>query len=243
MNPEDPASVPRVSRRAPAVTIRPVFTGWPPEAFELYAGLVADNSRTYWHAHRDVYDGAVRAPFLALSDDVTREFGPLHLFRPNRDTRFAKDKSPYKTAAAAVTESAGGATYYVQLSADGVFAGSGMYHMASDQLERWRAGGRRRPQGRGARTRSSPALRAKNHEIGAMESLKTAPRGYAKDHPRVELLRQKGLVVGHTYPYAKWMHTRRAFDRIVGVWRDASAMNRWLERNVGPSTQAPPEPF
>ena len=81
----------------------------------------------------------MKAPFLALSDEIEREFGPLHVFRPNRDIRFAKDKSPYKTAAAAVTESEGGAAYYVQISSEGLYVGSGYYHLAPDQLERYRA--------------------------------------------------------------------------------------------------------
>ena len=60
----------------------------------------------------------MKAPFLELSDAIEREFGPLHVFRPNRDIRFSKDKTPYKTAAAAVTEGEGGAAYYVQISSE-----------------------------------------------------------------------------------------------------------------------------
>ena len=84
------------------------FTGWPKDALDFYVGLEADNSKPYWLAHKQVYEEGVKAPFLALSDAIAGEFGPLHLFRPNRDIRFSKDKSPYKTAAAAVTESEAG---------------------------------------------------------------------------------------------------------------------------------------
>src|SRR5216684_1938612 len=74
------------------------FGGFPAAAFEFYAGLRADNSRTYWSAHRDAYEDAVRAPLAALLEDLAGEFGgEVVLFRPYRDTRFAKDKSPYKT--------------------------------------------------------------------------------------------------------------------------------------------------
>ena len=217
------------------------FTGWPAEAFDLYAGLEADNSRAYWQAHRDAYERAVKQPFAALSDAVEKRFGPLRLFRPNRDTRFARDKSPYKTAAAAVTESEGGSAFYVQISAEGLFAGCGMYHMASDQLERWRAALHDARTGAQV-ARIADELRAKQYDVSAHESLKSAPRGYAKDHPRVDLLRMKGLTMGRQFPLAKWMHGPKAFDRIVGVWTDATPMNRWLERNVGPSTLPPPEP-
>lgn len=217
------------------------FSGWPAEALDLYAGLELDNTRAYWTAHRDVYERAVRAPFAALSDEVTREFGPLHLFRPNRDVRFSKDKSPYKTAAGAVTESEGGAAYYLQISAVGLFVGSGYYVLAPDQLERWRAAVA--DSRTGARiAREVGALRARRYEIAAHASLKTAPRGWPKDHPRVELLRQKGLTVGRTFAPARWLHSRGALERILTVWRDAGPVNRWLDRHVGPSRDAPSEP-
>ena len=115
------------------------FSGWPAGVVDFYAGLEADNSRAYWLAHKAVYDNDVKAPFLALSDLVEKEFGPLRVFRPNRDIRFAKDKSPYKTAAAAVTEGSGGTHYYVSVSAEGLYAGAGYYHLMPDQLERFRA--------------------------------------------------------------------------------------------------------
>ncbi|HEX4777784.1 MAG TPA: DUF2461 domain-containing protein [Acidimicrobiia bacterium] len=217
------------------------FNGWPAEALEFYVGLEADNSKSYWHAHRETYERAVKEPFVRLGEEVAREFGPLHVFRPYRDVRFSRDKSPYKTAAAAVTEGPGGAGYYVQLSAEGLLVASGYYVLASDQLERWRAAV--------ADARSGPRIardvervRAAGYEVAGHESLKTAPRGYPKDHPRIELLRNKGLTVGRTFLPARWLHTRAAYDRIVRVWRDAAPVNRWLDRHVGPSTVAPREP-
>ena len=138
----------------------------------------------------------MKAPFLALSELVEKEFGPLRVFRPNRDIRFAKDKSPYKTAAAAVTEGPGGTHYYVSVSAEGLYVGAGYYHLMPDQLERFRAAV--------ADARSGPALekalaelhRKKLRHRAGFDSLKTAPRGYPKDHPRIELLRRKGLHAG-----------------------------------------------
>jgi uncharacterized protein (DUF2461 family) len=110
--------------------------------------------------------------------------------------------------------------------------------LASDQLERWRravADARSGPQ----LAREVERVRAQRYEIAAHESLKSAPRGYPKDHPRIELLRSKGLTVGRTFAPALWLHARPALDRIVTVWRDAAAVNRWLDRNVGPSTLPP----
>lgn len=216
------------------------FGGFPSEAFDFYARLELDNTRTFWLANKAVYDRAVKAPMAELSRTVERRYGSLHLFRPNRDVRFSKDKSPYKTAAGAVTETDGGASYYVQVSGEGLFVGCGMYHMASDQLERWRAALDGRP---GATIeRIVAGLRSDGYEIGAMESLKTAPRGFPKDHPRIDLLRMKGLTMGRSFPVAKWMHTAKCLDRILEVWDCAKPMNNWLGKTVGPSTLAPPEP-
>jgi uncharacterized protein (TIGR02453 family) len=216
------------------------FRGWPAEAFAFFAGLEAANSRAYWQDNKAVYDRSVKAVFGELSAAVADRFGPLHLFRPYRDVRFSKDKTPYKTVAGAVTEGEGGASYYVQISAEGVFVGSGMYDLAADQLERYRAGVDAAATGEEI-AEICARLTTSGASLGAVESLKTAPRGYPKDHPRVELLRMKGLTMGRTFPRAKWMSTAKALERVVEVWEEAGPMNRWLEANVGPSTLPPGE--
>jgi uncharacterized protein (DUF2461 family) len=76
----------------------------------------------------------VYAPTVELLAELEPEFGPGKIFRPYRDVRFSADKSPYKTAIAATLESGG----YLHLSAAGLAAGSGMYMMAPDQLDRYR---------------------------------------------------------------------------------------------------------
>lgn len=216
------------------------FRGWPEEAFEFYAELELNNQRSWWQAHRDVYEVAVRAPFETVMDAVEDEFGTMRMFRPNRDVRFSKDKSPYKTAAAAMTESEGGSAYYVQISSEGLFVGAGMYHMATDQLERFRSALLDDRQG-SAIAGIADDLEATGFEIGAIDTLKTAPRGWPKDHPRTALARRKGLMMGRTFPRAKWQSTSRALDRITGVWHSAEAMVEWLDTRVGPSTLPPPE--
>lgn len=110
------------------------FRGWPSEALEFYDGLSADNSKTYWTAHKEFYETRVRAPMEQLLAELEPEFGAGRIFRPYRDVRFSKDKSPYKTHIGAWLESGG----YLQLSADGLAAGCGMYQMAPDQIDRYR---------------------------------------------------------------------------------------------------------
>jgi len=216
------------------------FTGWPTEAVEFYEGLEADNSKGYWTANKDVYEQAVKGPFEDLCAEVDEAFRPLKLFRPYRDVRFSKDKTPYKTSAAAASESEGGSVYYVQLSATGLLAGTGQYHMAADQLERFRAAVDDERTGR-AIERIVAALATVRYDIAAHDELKTAPRGYAKDHPRIGLLRRKGLIAAQSWPVSAWLHTAKAKARVEASWRGCDELNGWLATHVGPSEMAPDE--
>lgn len=208
------------------------FRGWPVEAIEFYEGLEADNSRTYWQANKTVYLEMVRAPMDELLTELAQEFGEGRVFRPNRDVRFSADKSPYKTVIGA-TVSEGG---YIQLSAKGLAAGSGMWMMAPDQLDRYRRAvaddttgeelegviGRARKLG----------LQVTGHEV-----LKSTPRGYPKDHPRVDLLRNKGLTAWTEWPAGAWLGKASAKDRLIKFFHHARPMNEWLTVHVGASGQ------
>ena len=76
------------------------FKGWSAEAIEFFEALEADNSKTFWHAHKSIYEQEVRRPMEELLDELGKEFGEGKIFRPNRDIRFSADKSPYKTTIA-----------------------------------------------------------------------------------------------------------------------------------------------
>ncbi len=204
------------------------FKGWPDRALAFYEGLEADNSKAYWLDHKEVYERDVRAPMEALLAQLRDEFGESQLFRPYRDTRFSKDKSPYKTAIAARIGQG-----YVSLSAGGLLAGMGTYHMEPDQLERYRAAVMADRTGRRLAA-AVDDLRAAGLDVHAMETLKTAPRGFPKDHPRIGLLRMKGLVASRHWPPASWLHTARAKTRVVEVFRAAAPLLSWLDAQVGP---------
>lgn len=215
------------------------FRGWSDAALDFYRELEADNTRPFWLAHKPVYDAEVRAPFEALSDLVADEFGELKIFRPNRDVRFSKDKSPYKTRCYAVTEGEAGEAYYVELSAKGLIAASGYWMMAPDQLARFRSA-IDEPVAGAALERTVADLRTKRLQIEG-HGLKTAPRGYPRDHPRIELLRFKRLAAMRTFEPARWLGTKAAATRITDVWREVAPLNQWLGDHVGPSTETPPD--
>ncbi len=206
------------------------FNGWPAEALEFYEGLAADNSKTYWTANKATYEHAVHAPMTALLGELAGEFGEGRIFRPYRDVRFSADKSPYKTAIAATLADGG----YIQLSASGLGAGRGMYQLAADQLERYRRSVAEDLFGEELRRIISDAER---HEIEVTghQSLKTAPRGYPKDHPRADLLRHKGLVAWRQWPVGAWLGTAAAKERLAGFLRAARPLSDWLDAHVGES--------
>jgi uncharacterized protein (TIGR02453 family) len=171
-----------------------------------------------------------------LLDALAPEFGEGNVFRPYRDVRFSADKSPYKTNIAANIGGIG----YVQFSADGLGVGSGYYMMAADQLDRYRRAVADDRAGAAVDKLASAARKA-GLQVTAHESLKTAPRGYPKDHPRIDLLRMKGLVTWREWPPAAWLGTRKAKDRVVEFLRASAPLRRWLDDHVGESTLPPPE--
>ena len=215
------------------------FKGFGDEALRFYEGLEADNSRDYWQANKATYESCVKGPMLALLDEVPERYKPFNVFRPNRDVRFASDKSPYKTQIGAVGEGQGGSIFYVALSAKGLFAGAGYYQMASDQLDRFRAAVLEEKTGAEVE-KIVGALERKGMRAGAMTEVKTAPRGIPKDHPRIVLLRRKGLIVSKEFPIAAWLHTAAARTRVEQMWSDAAPVCTWLDRHVGPS-ELPPD--
>jgi uncharacterized protein (TIGR02453 family) len=152
------------------------------------------------------------------------------VFRPNRDVRFSSDKSPYKTAVAAMVGDVG----YLQLSAKGLGVGSGMWMMAADQLDRYRRAVADDAPGEALVAIVSEA-RTHQLDITGHDTLKTAPRGYPKDHPRIELLRNKGLIAWREWSPGAWLGTRKAKDRVVDFLHAARPLNEWLGDHVGPS--------
>jgi uncharacterized protein (TIGR02453 family) len=204
------------------------FRGWPSEALEFYEGLEADNSKTYWLAHKDSYDRQVYAPMVELLAELQPEFGAGKVFRPYRDVRFSADKSPYKTAIAASLDGGG----YLQLSASGLACGCGMYMMAADQLDRYRKAVADDKTGEELRGIVAEIQR-KGIEAGGHDTLKTAPRGYPKDHPRLDLLRNKGLITWKQWPVAAWLGTAAAKKRIVEFLHTSRPLNDWLAAHVG----------
>ncbi|MEY2470826.1 MAG: hypothetical protein QOK28_155 [Actinomycetota bacterium] len=203
---------------------------FPSEATRFFEQLAADNTKAFWVANKATYDEHVRAPMVALTDALASRYGPFHLFRPNRDIRFSKDKTPYKTNIAASAETEGGASVYIGFSAEGLYAGTGYYYFAKDQLARYRDAVA--ADGTGAVLHKLVvAARKKGYEVHG-ESLKIAPRGYPKDHARVDLLRHGGLYVGQYIDSP-------TLAKVKAALKGGAPIASWLDEHVGPTTVLP----
>jgi uncharacterized protein (TIGR02453 family) len=202
--------------------------GIPFAALDFYEELEADNSKAFWTAHKHVYEESVKAPILALVAALEPEFGPAKVFRPYRDVRFAKDKTPYKTHQGAWF---GESHRYLQVSAAGLMLGGGRWQLSPEQL----AGFRRAVDDE----RHGPTLekavgkvRRAGFELHG-DVMTRVPSGFAKDHPRAELLRYRTLT-GHLDVGAPdWLPTSDAASEIAARWRKLTPLVEWLESHAG----------
>lgn len=210
------------------------FAGFDPDAPRFYAELAENNTREWWQQNKARYAERVRGPVEVLADALGAEFGPVKIFRPHRDVRFSADKRPIKDHIGFVTTPADGTAHYGQLNERGLMLAGGVYQPSRDQLRRFRA------------------LVDDNRLVGDLEAtleeladegfaimtdgaLATAPRGYPRDHSKIELLRLTSLAIARTYPIADWMFGDEALGRIREDWRHVSAWNAWVLENVGPA--------
>jgi uncharacterized protein (TIGR02453 family) len=208
------------------------FRGWKAEALEFFDGLEEENTKAYWQRNKDTYETDVRAPMQELLTELEPRWGEGRIFRPYRDVRFSKDKSPYKTSIAATIGDG-----YVSLSTSGLGAGAGMWEMAPDQLDRYRAAVDNDRSGKKLES-IAVAIRKGGAELESHGKLKSAPQGYPKDHPRIELLRYKGVAAWQEWPAAAWLGTARAKERIERFFELSKPLTNWLRQNVGGSASA-----
>jgi uncharacterized protein (TIGR02453 family) len=124
------------------------FKGFGPQALPFFKALGFHQTKEWFEDNRATYEAEVKEPFGDLVEDLAAAFAkagvPLKgdrkasLFRLNRDIRFAKDKSPYKTHAGAVLTRGGAKNdkglFYIHVAPDGCFVAAGFYHPEPDDL-------------------------------------------------------------------------------------------------------------
>ena len=208
---------------------------WPPEALEFLEELEANNDRDWFKANRARYDAHLVEPARALVAELA-DLGEPRFFRPYNDTRF-HPRPPIKEQLGVAIGYGGAGGFYIELSLDGLLAAAGLYHPASDQLERFRAAiddGRR---ARAFERALAPAIAA---GLALTEpELKRAPRGYPPDHPRVDRLRLKNVTVSRRHALEPWLHERACVERVRTELEAARPLVAWLSKHVGLSQGSP----
>ncbi len=203
------------------------FTGFPEPALDFYEGLEADNTKAYWTDHKAVYDECVAAPMKALLASLEPTFGTAKMFRPYRDVRFSKNKTPYKTRQHAVIE-AGASALYVGIDAQGLHVGGGMFQPPPEVVRRFRDAAADAPGTTLAKVLSG--LRKNGFEVGG-DQLKRIPKPWDDSHPRAELLRHKSLIAWIDHEPAPWLHTSEALRRVAADWASLKPLNVWLSKH------------
>ena len=206
------------------------FAGFPLAALDFYDDLEMDNTKSFWNAHKDTYETAVKAPMTALMRALEPEFGTAKIFRPYRDVRFARDKTPYKNHQGAFVPSGPATGWYIQIGAPGVRVGVGFYEASSSRLAAIREAIADEKRGQQLQ-RILTKLLKQGWELGG-ETLKTAPRGYDADHPRIDLLRHKSMTLGKSYGFEPVIHTAELLDAVRADWRAATPFVRWVTANA-----------
>lgn len=233
-------------KKLPAAEGPARFEGFADAKMTFFHALDERQSREWYAEHKASFEEGWARPMAALLAEVRanveKEFRPLVLrdpkvMRMQRDVRFSLDKSPYKNALGGSLTLKGkgnaletAAVLYLQLGVES-FAGAGMYAMMGDALDRYRAAVLDNRTG-AALTKITAQVESLGFTLGAMETLKTAPRGVDKEHPRIALLKRKGLVTMFpALPLAKL--TSHAFvDWLTERTIESAPVVRWLAQHT-----------
>jgi uncharacterized protein (TIGR02453 family) len=225
------------------------FSGFPDEAIQFFLELQAEQSRTWFKAHQDEYQRLCRGPLellvLELQDRLVDVYPHIntvepHIFRIQRDTRFAKDKSPYKTNVAAdlpIRPRREGEDQhttpgmYLSFGLDGEYVAIGAWHMGPEVLVLYRSLLDDPKLGRQLKS-FVDKLVVDGWQLASMETLKRVPPPYAQDHPCAELLKRKGLALS-AQPSEGISATPAFADWAEAKLRAAAPVVHWLDRHLG----------
>src|SRR4051794_5987742 len=206
------------------------FTGFPKDAFAFFRELKRHNDRDWFQSNRERYESACREPMKLLIEALGDDPKEAHISRINRDLRFSRDKSPYRTFI-----STGVRGSYVHLSADGLYVGAGFYKGDPKTLDRFRNAIADKATG-AQLAKIVASLRKKGFSVETHDRLARVPRGYAPDHARAEFLKMKDIFAGKSFRPAAWMSTPAVRGRIEAIMKDTLPLRGWVKRHVRPHT-------
>jgi uncharacterized protein (TIGR02453 family) len=224
------------------------FTGFPKDAMAFWHELAIEMNKSWFDANKARYEEQWVAPMRALLGDVRGKLAASYrgmplaepkILRIYRDVRFAKDKAPYKTwiggaVRAGVTDGApqdGVVAIYAHFGLDEEWVGAGQYVFADAALARWRRAVADRKKGP-VIGKLVAALGTRGYSIEAAETSARVPKPYPADHPRAELLRKKGLVVGFPAIPRGLIHKPAFTAWLVTHAKAAAPLAKWIYANV-----------
>lgn len=218
------------------------------ELFRFFEELRDHNDRAWFEENKPRFERDVREPLLAFISDFGAHLAKISpyfvadprkqggsLFRINRDTRFSKDKTPYKTHAGvhfrheATTKDVHAPGFYLHLQPGGVFVGGGLWHPATGPLQQIRESLVEKP----AEWKKALAVRAfrASFELGG-DALKRPPRGFDADHPLIEDLKRKDFVFS-TNLTEKDVVAPGFIDELAKLYKAIAPPMAFLTRAVG----------
>jgi uncharacterized protein (TIGR02453 family) len=222
------------------------FTGFDRNAMQFWHELAAEMNRDWFLENKQRYEAEWVQPMTALlvaaSEKLASSYrgiplGAPKVMRINRDIRFSADRSPYKTwigAGVALGErkpNAGVTALYLHFGLEEEFAGAGQYVFMDDTLARWRKKVADRVKGAEI-SKIVGGLRQARYEVTAYDTLARVPRPFDADHPRADLLKMKGLVVGFPKIPRGLIHKSAFLAWLVGHGKAAAPLAAWLHRNL-----------
>ena len=210
-------------------------TSFSPKTVAWLVGIGEHNSRAWFLDHKPEYEAHVKAPFQALLLKLQAVHGGTpHFFRPNRDIRFSKDKSPYKTNTSGALRNTETGGKYLEFSLNGLLAATGYYELDKEQLISYRnALTGPRAEGLGAELSGIlDSIRSAGCTIGG-DRLKRTPQGIPTDVPYAELLKYKSITMHATLDLEEAYDAERCFEFATRTWKAGDLLNAWMDEHVG----------
>jgi len=226
--------------------MNPGFGGFPPEAMPFFRALKKNNTREWFQPRKEIYEEKVRGPMLKLVGALMRrlaDFAPDHVGDPNkaiyriyRDTRFSKNKTPYKTHIAAVfprcdLQKHSGAGYYFSVSPEEIEVGGGVYMPPPEALRAIR-GHLAENHKEFRRIVAAPVVKRFFGEVYG-DRLTRVPKGFAPDHPAADLLRLKQYLLFANLD-VKLATTPKLYREVAARFKAMTPFLEFLNRPFAP---------
>jgi uncharacterized protein (TIGR02453 family) len=228
------------------------FDGFPEEGLQFLRDIEVNNNKEWFQENRETFDAALMAPaqeFVAALGSRLQELNPAIVFdtrtdgrgvlmRFYRDTRFSKDKSPYKTNIAGIfTDGQGKKTerpaFGFHMGADTMELMVGMFTFSKPQLTAYREAVANAASGEELVEILRALGEAGDYHL-AGEHYKRVPAGYEADHPRADLLRYAGF---YTYPAAlpeQYLNNPELVEACMDHFKTMAPVYEWLGKYVAP---------